>query len=97
MSFLNSLFVGKETDIRTSHPFLSKVLETLREGAIVIGEDTRILASNQAAYKAFGRRNGYLEEKRLSEVIRDLSLHEAFRKALQEGEFSDIELEIPGR
>ncbi len=96
MSFLNSLFVGKETGEKTSRLFLSKILETLREGAIVVGEDTRILASNRAAYEAFGRRNGHLEEKRLSEVIRDLSLHEAFRKALQNGEFSDIELEIPG-
>ncbi len=95
MSFLNSLFV-KETDEKTSRLVLGKILETLREGAIVVGEDTRILASNRAAYEAFGRRNGHLEEKRLSEVIRDLSLHEAFRKALQEGELSDIELEIPG-
>ncbi|CAN5354671.1 ATP-binding protein [soil metagenome] len=95
MSFLNSLFV-KETDEKISRLFLGKILETLREGAIVVGEDTRILASNRAAYQAFGRRNGHLEEKRLSEVIRDLSLHEAFRKALQNGEFSDIELEIPG-
>ena len=96
MSFLNSLFVGKEIGEKTSRLFLSKILETLREGAIVIGEDTRILASNQAAYEAFGRRNGHLEEKRLSEVIRDLSLHEAFRKALQNGQLSDIEFEIPG-
>ncbi len=95
MSFLNSLFV-KETNEKTSRLFLGKILETLREGTIVVGDDTRILASNQAAYEAFGRRNGHLEEKRLSEVIRDLSLHEAFRKALQNGEFSDIELEIPG-
>jgi hypothetical protein len=52
-------------------------------------------ASNQAAYNAFGRKNGALEEKRLSEVVRDLTLHEAFRKALEEEESSDIELEIP--
>ncbi len=96
MSFLNSLFVGKEIGEKTSRLFLAKILETLRESAIVVGEDTRILASNRAAYQAFGRRNGHLEEKRLSEVIRDLKLHEAFRKALQNGESSDIELEIPG-
>ena len=68
----------------------------MREGVIVVGEDTRIVASNQAAYNAFARNNGALEEKRLSEVVRDLSLHEAFRKALEEGKASDIELEIPG-
>ncbi len=96
MSFLSSLFPVKNTDDRKSLAYLSKILETLRESAIIVTEDTRILASNRAAHKAFGRNNGQLETKRLSEVIRDLSLHEAFRKALQNGESSDIELEIPG-
>lgn len=96
MSFLTTLFAEKESGEKTSRPLLDKILETLREGAFVVGEDTRILASNQAAYQAFGRRNGQLENKRLSEVVRDLSLHEAFRKALQNNEISDINLEIPG-
>ncbi len=96
MSFLNTWFASKETDEKTSRPILSKILATLRESAIIVGEDTRILASNAAAYNAFARKNGVLEEKRLSEVIRDLALHEAFRKALEDGELFDIELEIPG-
>jgi two-component system phosphate regulon sensor histidine kinase PhoR len=96
MSFLNTWFAGKEIDEKPSRPILGKILETLREGVLVVGQDTRILASNAAAYNAFARRNGALEEKRLSEVIRDLALHEAFRKALQNGDSSDIELEIPG-
>lgn len=96
MSFLNSLFADKETPVKTSRSILDKILETLREGAIVVGEDTRILASNQAAYEAFGRRSDHFKEKRLSEIIRDLSLHEAFRRALQNEELSDIKLELPG-
>ena len=96
MSFLNTWFAGKEIEEKPSRPVLGKILETLREGVFVIGRDTRILASNAAAYNAFARRSGSLEEKRLSEVIRDLSLHEAFRRALENGETSDIELEIPG-
>ena len=75
---------------------MSKILETLRESAIVVGEDTRIFASNAAAYDVFARRNGALENKRLSEVIRDLALHGAFRKALENGELSELKLEIPG-
>lgn len=66
----------------------------MREGVIIIGEDTRILASNRAAYDAFARGNGALELKRLSEVIRDLSIHEAFRKALEENVFSEVEFEF---
>jgi two-component system, OmpR family, phosphate regulon sensor histidine kinase PhoR len=73
---------------------LFEILKTMREGVIVVGEDTRVLASNQAAYDAFGRGNGALELKRLSEVIRDLSVHEAFRKALEEEAFSEVEFEF---
>ncbi len=91
-----SWFSKKETVEKRSRPVLSKILETMRESVLVIGEDTRILASNKAAYNAFGRKNGALEDKRLSEVIRDLNLHEAFRKALEDGEFSDLKLEILG-
>lgn len=96
MSFLNTWFASKEIEEKPSRPILGKILETLREGVLVVGQDTRILASNAAAYRAFARRNGALEEKRLSEIIRDLALHEAFRRALQNGDSSDIELEIPG-
>lgn len=75
---------------------IGDLLETLLDAAIVIGEDTRILASNQSAYEAFGRNNGDLEGKRLSEVIRDFSLHDAFRKALAADHSSEIELELIG-
>lgn len=95
MSLFSDWFSNKKTLEKTSRPVLNEILETLREGAIVVGKDTRIIASNQAAYKAFARENGALEGKRLSEVIRDLNLHEAFRKALAGGDISDIELEVP--
>lgn len=95
MSLLTAWFSGKESVEKTSRPILSEILRTMRESVIVVGGDTRILASNRAAYNAFARNNGALEDKRLSEVVRDLSLHEAFRKALEEGVSSDIELEIP--
>jgi len=95
MSLLTAWFSGKESTEKTSRPILSEILKTMRESVIVVGGDTRILASNHAAYNAFARNNGALEDKRLSEVVRDLSLHEAFRKALEEGVSSDIELDIP--
>ena len=75
---------------------MNELLKTMRESVIVIGEDTRIFASNQAALESFSRQNGALENKRLSEVIRDLRLHEAFRRALKEKIVSDVELEIVG-
>ena len=95
MSRLTAWFSNRKSVRNVSRPILSEILKTMRESVIVIGADTRIIASNQAANDAFGRRNGELENKRLSEIIRDLTLHEAFRKALEEGQSSDIELDIP--
>jgi two-component system phosphate regulon sensor histidine kinase PhoR len=75
---------------------LGDLLETLLDAAIVVGDDTRILASNASAYDAFGRNGAPLEGRRLSEVIRDFSLHDAFRKALSSGLPSKIDLELIG-
>jgi len=96
MSFLDSWFISKKSREKPSALLLGKILETMRESVIVIGEDTRILAFNNSATESFGRKNGGLKDKRLSEIIRDLSLHEGFRRALEEGKSSDLELEIPG-
>lgn len=74
-------------------PVLSMILETTREGVLIIGEDTRIIASNIAAENAFARNNSALKTKRLSEVIRDLTVHAAFQRALKNGETSDVRLE----
>jgi len=95
MSLLTAWFSNKESAEKTSRPILSEILKPMRESVIVVGDDMRILASNRAAYTAFARSNGALEDKRLSEVVRDLTLHEAFRKAIEEAVSSDIELEIP--
>ena len=96
MSLLTDWFSNKIKSENISRPILNEILKTMRESVLVVGEDTRIIASNQAAYNTFARNNGALEKKRLSEVVRDLSLHEAFRKALEEDLSSDLELEIPG-
>ena len=97
MSFLKTwLAKNNETETVPPRTILNRLLKTMRESVIVVGEDTRIVASNQPAYDAFGRRNGALENKRLSEVIRDLNLHEAFRQALEDNGYSDVELELIG-
>jgi two-component system, OmpR family, phosphate regulon sensor histidine kinase PhoR len=96
MSFLKSIFAKKRAETNQTRTTLNELFKSMRESVIVVGEDTRIFASNQAAYDAFGRKNGALENKRLSEVIRDLNLHEAFRKALEEERVSDVELVLVG-
>ena len=75
---------------------LQAMLDTTREGVLIVDSSKRITASNNAAYEAFARQNGALEGKRLSEVIRDINLHEAFSTALEKGESSDIRMDLIG-
>ena len=95
MSLLTAWLSGKDNTQKSSRPVLNELLETMRESALIVSRDTRIVASNRAAYDSFARKNGALEGKRLSEVIRDLHLHEAFRQSLDHGATLDLELEIP--
>jgi two-component system phosphate regulon sensor histidine kinase PhoR len=95
MSLLGTWFGKKdESAEKTSRPILQDLLKTMREAVIIVGEDMGIIASNQQAYDAFARKNGALEKKRLSEVIRDLAIHEAFHQALEKGESSEIKFEL---
>lgn len=94
MSFIKSLFKKGDSQTKPSRQILFDILKTMREGVIIIGEDTRIIASNQTAYDAFGRRNGALESKRLSEVIRDLSVHDAFKNALENETSTEVKFDF---
>jgi len=72
---------------------LKKILDTTRECMLVIDADMRIAASNSAAFDAFGRGID-LEGRRLSEIVRDLDLHEAFRRAVFSHTQSEVRLEL---
>ena len=75
---------------------LQKVLDSAREAVLIVDETMRIAASNPVAYRAFGRGNGPLPGKRLSEAIRDLKLHDAFRRVVLAGQPEETKLEIIG-
>lgn len=83
-----------ETTTLSSRDLLQRIIDTTRECVFVVGSDTRMSASNSAADEAFARQSLTLEGRRLSEVIRDLELHQAFKKALEEGQSSDLRLEL---
>ncbi|HEY0048801.1 MAG TPA: ATP-binding protein [Pyrinomonadaceae bacterium] len=93
-NFLGNWFTKASEAQKSPRRILIDILKTMREGVIIVADDTRIIASNQAAYDAFARNNGALETKRLSEIIRDVSVHEAFRRALVEQQSSEINFEI---
>lgn len=90
MSFFGNLLTKKSV---ASSP-LFEILKTMRESVIIVDSNTQIIASNSNAYESFGRNNGHLESKRLSEVFRDLSIHEAFRLALENKQSSELKFEF---
>ncbi len=95
MSLISSWFTKKDkVAAKPSRQILDDILKTMREGVIIVSQDTQIIASNQMAYEAFARQNGVLENRRLSEVIRDLSVHEAFSQALKRNESSEVKFEF---
>lgn len=73
-----------------------RILDATRESVLIVDGSRRIVASNQPARDAFSRNNGSMRDRRLSEVIRDLNLHEAFSAALDGGESSDIKMDFIG-
>ncbi|MEP6787306.1 MAG: ATP-binding protein [Acidobacteriota bacterium] len=81
-------------DASTSNQILQKILDTTREGVIVVDANMCIAQCNVPASVAFGRDSLDLETRRLSEVIRDLDLHEAFRKAIISQTSADVRLEL---
>ncbi|MFT3742762.1 MAG: ATP-binding protein [Pyrinomonadaceae bacterium] len=87
--------VTELAEIQASDHILQKILDTTREGVIVVDSTMRIAHCNVPAAVAFARDGLELETKRLSEVIRDLDLHEAFRKAITTQISSDVRLELP--
>lgn len=83
--------VGK---ISSANPILQRILDTARECVLVVDSDMRIAYCNVPAAVAFGRDGLEIENKRLSEVLRDLDLHEAFRRAISSQISSDVRLEL---
>lgn len=86
--------VAEQTECPASRQVLQKILDTAREGVIVVDASMRVVQCNVPAAVAFGRENIDIETRRLTEVIRDLDLHEAYRKAIENQITSDVRLEL---
>lgn len=91
---MNSAAGRELAETPTSNQILQKILDTTREAVIVVDANMRVAYCNVPAAVAFGRDDLDLEQHRLSEVIRDLDLHEAFRQAAEKQISSDVRLEL---
>lgn len=75
---------------------LQAILNASHSGMLVVDEFMRIETANRSAQHSFARPGANLEGRRLSEVIRDARLHEAFRMALTASKAADLKLEFTG-
>jgi two-component system phosphate regulon sensor histidine kinase PhoR len=75
---------------------LAAVLNASRESVLLVDSGTRIVAANTAAREAFERGGSGIENRRLTEVIRDADLHSAIRNALDSGETTELQFELVG-
>lgn len=79
-----------------SPDFLQKILDATRECVLIVDSDLRVSNWNAPAERAFSRPGMEIGGRRLTEVIRDLDLHSAYRKAISTDEASDVRLELIG-
>lgn len=73
---------------------LQRILDATRECVLVVDGELRISHANVPAAVTFGQDALDVEGSRLSEIIRDLDLHEAFRIAIQRQSASDVRLAL---
>ena len=85
---------GEEKNKPITRLRLSDILKTFREGVLAVGEDMQITSFNDAAVSAFTKNGEDLANRRLSEIIRDNSLHTAFEKTLKKNKPSQVKVEI---
>lgn len=77
-----------------TNKLLQGMIDTTREAVIVVDDTMRIQASNRSAHAIFSRGNGSLGGRRLSEIIRDIRLHAAFRACIEQNEAADLKLDL---
>ncbi|HVF29737.1 MAG TPA: ATP-binding protein [Pyrinomonadaceae bacterium] len=78
----------------TSQNILRDVLNASRECILVVDPSMRISIANRVAMEVFGNRYTQLEARRLSEIVRDPALHEAFRTAVADDHSTDLKIEL---
>ena len=79
-----------------SRDVLRGILDVSRESVLVVDSSMRITAANGPAHEAFARQMETLNERRLTEVIRDLSLHEGFQHTLNNDAPTDLKIDFTG-
>ena len=80
-------------DAASSSALLEATMNSMREGVLVIDAGMHVVVMNRAARDIFSPVEGALERRRLSELTRNLSIYNAFRAALEQGERAEVKVE----
>ncbi len=75
---------------------LQAVFEANRDSVLLADSSMRVVATNPSAQASFGRGGHPLAGRRLSEIIRDVDLHDSFRRALVGNASEEVRIEIVG-
>jgi two-component system, OmpR family, phosphate regulon sensor histidine kinase PhoR len=82
------------SDAAVARELLRGILDAGREAIVIVDSSLRISLCNQPASAAFTRAGRELSGRRLSETIRDISLHDAFSLAIQSNATTDLKIEL---
>jgi two-component system phosphate regulon sensor histidine kinase PhoR len=77
-----------------SQNILRGLLNASRESILVVDASMRITAANDPAHEAFARQKEPLIQRRLTEVIRDVTLHDGFQQTLANDQPVDLRIDF---
>jgi two-component system, OmpR family, phosphate regulon sensor histidine kinase PhoR len=78
---------------------LEATMKNMHEGMLVVDQTMRVVAANRTAREIFSRVGGTLEQKRLSDLTRNPTIHTAFSEAFERNTRADakVEMQTEGR
>jgi two-component system, OmpR family, phosphate regulon sensor histidine kinase PhoR len=93
MRLFTDWFQPKVIVRNSSYDILSEMIETIREIVIVTDEESFVVASNQLARSFFENTTSELNGMRVSELFRNLDIHEGFRNTFTNNTRSELKYE----
>ena len=79
-----------------SQSVLEGILNASRESILVVDSTMCIVAANAPAHEAFARHTEPLNTRRLTEIVRDVDLHDGFQQTLNNNRAVDLRIEFNG-
>src|SRR6476620_1937689 len=75
---------------------LEGILNASRESILVVNSAMCVMAANEPAQEAFARHAEPLNTRRLTEIVRDVDLHDGFQQTLNNNRATDLRIEFNG-